>query len=143
MQVYKLTSPSNKSYIGFTSRDYKLRFKEHCGAAERYDSSQPKSKLLPALQKYNDYSKWDVDLLYECEDEQEALDMEIFLIQEYNTINEGYNILKGGQKGFSGLTLSEEHKEKLSEAKTKYWNSSKGLEHKRRLSTEFKENKSR
>lgn len=86
--IYKLTSPSGKSYIGQTKRSIEKRIKEHfkcpgyCVALEN------------AIKKYSD--KMEYEVLLEVNDEQLNF-YEIRMIQVYDTIEpKGYNIRTGG-----------------------------------------------
>jgi group I intron endonuclease len=86
--IYKLTSPSGKSYIGQTKRTIEKRIKEHfkcpgyCIALEN------------AIKKYGD--KMEYEVLLEVNDEQLNF-YEIRMIQLYDTIEpKGYNIRTGG-----------------------------------------------
>ena len=86
--IYKLTSPSGKSYIGQTKRPIEKRMKEHfkcpgyCIALEN------------AIKKYSD--KMEYEVLLEVNDEQLNF-YEIRMIQMYDTIEpKGYNIRTGG-----------------------------------------------
>jgi group I intron endonuclease len=86
--IYKVTSPSGKSYIGQTKRPIEKRIKEHfkcpgyCIALEN------------AIKKYGD--KMEYEVLLEVNDEQLNF-YEIRMIQVYDTIEpKGYNIRTGG-----------------------------------------------
>jgi len=144
--IYKLTSPSGKSYIGQTIRPIKERFEEH-----QYQNSYCVA-ICNAIQKYG-WDNIDKDW-YECPDEDLNFDEEL-LVREMGTLAPGgYNLREGGgatgkmsegtkqkmsdvrigennhmygkkhtketkqkiSKAMSGKTLSDEHKQKLSEA---------------------------
>lgn len=92
MELYKLTFPNNKSYIGITSRTAIERFKEHC------DKSSNCKMVRNAINKYGKenviitvlgvFNNW--ELL--CLAEREA-------IEKYQTFSEtgkGYNLTLGG-----------------------------------------------
>ena len=87
--IYKLTSPSGKSYIGQTKRSIETRIKEHfkcfgnCIALEN------------AIKKYGD--KMTYEILLETNDEQLNF-YEARMIDVYDTMEpRGYNIRAGGQ----------------------------------------------
>lgn len=107
--VYKLTSPSNKVYIGITSRSVKERWQDgkgygHCILMNR------------AIKKYG-WENIRKEILFTDLGEKEAKDTEIKLIAEYqsNDGKHGYNITKGGD-GTRGVIVSEETRQKLREA---------------------------
>lgn len=122
--IYKITSPTNKIYVG-QSIDIEKRFKQY----KRLDC-----KKQPKL--YNSFLKHGVEnhifeILEEC-----SLDKlnvrEVFWKQKYNTISEGLNceLFDIGQgprssqvkdkisKSMTGKTKTEEHCKNLSLAKT-------------------------
>lgn len=110
--IYKLTSPSGKSYIGKTSRSLIIRFREHISA---WKTKKFKSKLYNAFDKYNP-SLWSKEIIFETTDKNIIYDKEDEYIKKYDTIKNGYNILLGGTKGSTGMKFkfTEEHKRKIS-----------------------------
>jgi|UniRef100_A0A6C0DJ86 group I intron endonuclease len=103
--IYKLTSPSGKSYIGQTKRSIETRIKEHfkcpgyCIALEN------------AIKKYG--NKMEYEILLETNDEQLNL-YESRMIHVYNTVEPfGYNIRSGGEAS----THSEQSCERMRQAK--------------------------
>lgn len=106
--IYKLTSPSGKCYIG-QSRDIIGRFHGH-----KSDTKRKHQKLYYGIRKYG-YENFTKEILEECA--VDILDVrEIYWIEYYNSINNGYNCDVGGQ---IHKTFSEEHKEKLRQAALK------------------------
>lgn len=106
--VYKHTSPSNKVYIGVTSYNPESRWRKGNG----YKTN---SYFWRAIKKYG----WDNishEILYENLSKQQAENIEILLIKQYNSANHkfGYNIELGGS--LSGK-MSEETKQKISKSK--------------------------
>jgi group I intron endonuclease len=115
--VYMHTSPSNKAYIGITSKSVKERWGK--------DGSRYKQKTQPvmyaAIQKYG----WENFTHYIFADnlsEKEAKHMEVLLIALYKTNcskykrpSYGYNMTDGGD-GSTGHRLSDETKYKISNA---------------------------
>jgi len=103
--IYKLTFPSEKSYIGQTIRPIHERLKEH---------QLPSSNCVAvynAIQKYG-WENVKIDW-YECPDEDLNFDEEL-LVEEMGTLAPGgYNLMEGG--GSKGRP-SEETKQKMSEA---------------------------
>lgn len=131
--IYKLTSPSGKIYIG-QSIDLDKRLKRY----KRLDcKDQP--KLYNAISKYG-FDSFKIEILYETTNEFKYINlmldaMEIKWIKYFNSINNGYNITKGGG-GCKGYKHTDESKLKISiankikivseETKRKMSESSKG-----------------
>lgn len=108
--IYKLTSPSGKSYVG-QSIDIERRIHHY-----KLLRSKGQTKLHNALLKYG-FDNFKIEYLkifynYISEEKmQEFLDRyEIYYINKYNCITNGYNIRGGGSRG----KLSEEAKRKIS-----------------------------
>jgi group I intron endonuclease len=102
--IYKLTSPSNKSYIGQTTQILEIRIKQHCNK-----NSSP--IIHAAIKKYG-INNFNIDILIECTDEQ--LDMyEKQYITLYNTVEpNGYNIRDGGSNGKHSAASKEKMRQK-------------------------------
>lgn len=100
--VYKITnSINNKIYIGQTTETLKKRFKRHTGYQLNMDYA---SKLHRAMKKYG-IDKFSIELIEECDSQEELTEKEYYWINKLNTINEGYNINNSGNK-CGGDTLS-------------------------------------
>lgn len=103
--VYKHTSPSGKSYIGFTG-DYEARCQSHSTGTNSCTA------FAAAVRKYG----WDAfthEILLDGLTEEEALIQEPLLIAEHQTMTPyGYNLTSGGEC----CTQSEEVRQKKSEA---------------------------
>ena len=106
MLIYKLTNTVNgKAYVGLTTKTVEERFKEHCNS---------KYVIGKAIRKYGKDS-FTVETLETVNDINKLGDYERFYIWLYDTIApNGYNLTDGGESGFK---MSEESKQKLSEAK--------------------------
>ena len=107
-KVYKLTSPSNKVYIGVTCQSVSQRWCNGKGY-----------KRCPAVFKSINKYGWDnfkKEVLFDNLTEVEAKEMEVKLIKQYKSFDKryGYNLTKGGD-GTSGRKMSAETKEKLRE----------------------------
>lgn len=90
--IYKLTSPSGKSYIGMTLRTMEQRMKEH----NRSDSNC--TFLVNAINKYG-FDAFTKEILWEGEDARTS-DMEREMISKHNTlVPNGYNLRSGGGRG--------------------------------------------
>lgn len=122
--IYKITSPSNKIYVG-QSINIEKRFKQY----KRLDcKKQP--KLYNSLLKYG-WEKHIFEIIEEC-NENQLNEREIFWKQYYNTINEGLNceLFDIGQgyrseevknkisNSLKGKSKSQEHCLNLSKSKT-------------------------
>ena len=133
--IYKLTSPSNKVYIGYTSMEFEKRLKLHHSNFRSWQRNGKRAactKLFYAFAKYG-FENFTHEILHEFEDKQEASNKEIELIEQLDTIANGYNILKGGQVGRAGIKSSDEHKKRISEARKAYFETEEGLAWKQEL----------
>lgn len=141
MIIYKLTSPNNKCYIGQTKSNLENRLNQHIKCWKRWSKTKNKkgsTKLFYALELF-DISKWKTEIIFECESKEELDEKEKYFIQFYDSIENGYNITKGGS-GVVVENLSEEHKQNLSSARKEYFESDDGKKWKKFLSKNFKEN---
>lgn len=113
--IYRLVSPSEKSYIGFTTRHPLDRWHEH----KRYAKRGCKGKLYNAIRKYQP-ENFTLELLYRGEDTEHTLKvMESYFIEKYKAQTSlGYNLCKGGF-GNTSPTRSKRQKKLLSK-KLKY-----------------------
>jgi group I intron endonuclease len=121
--IYKITSPSNKIYIG-KSINLDRRKKEYT-----YDSKHnTQHKLNNSIKKYG----WENHLfeIIEICDECNLNSREIYWISFYNSVEEGLNLMYGGQggrhsqevknkksKSMTGKKASLETKQKMSQSK--------------------------
>jgi group I intron endonuclease len=127
--VYKIINIiNNKIYIGYTKNSLKKRFRGHI----KKSKTNSNRKLSNAIIKYGP-ENFKITKISESSSKQEALELEIKYIKNFNSFEKGYNMTEGGEGGSTTLnrTLSEEHKLKISKAL-------KGLpkteEHKKQLS---------
>lgn len=111
--VYKHTSPSNHSYIGYTK--HSIQFRWHQKVAELKNKKTP---LAHALMKY-DPSLWTHDILFETDDLQEALDSEVVYISLYGY----YNLASGGNGGDTGRNCEAEKIAKQAKSLSETWKS--------------------
>lgn len=117
MVIYKLTSPSNKTYIGKTKFNLQKRLKQHVRAWT--DLSRSRTKIYNAFSKYGPpivsllteenkiedpsalsswkAGNWLVQIIFECDDANELNEKEKYFIEYYNTTENGYNICRGGE----------------------------------------------
>ncbi len=103
---------NNKMYIG-QSVNVRKRKSYHLWLLRTNNHFNP--KLQSAFNKYGE-ENFEFVILEKC-NKDELDDKEIKYINRYNTINDGYNICEGGE-GSLGRTLSEETKQKISNANT-------------------------
>lgn len=105
-KVYKLTSPSNKVYIGITSQPIKRRWK--------YGNGYKGCTLLDrAIKKYG-WDNFKKEILLDNTTESEAKSLEVMLIKIHrsNDPQYGYNLTEGGD-GAKGVKRTEAQKEHL------------------------------
>lgn len=132
--IYKLTNKVNGlSYIGQTINLPK-RLRDHKYNAKHMYSSNAGQPIVHAIREFG-FENFEVSILFETElcDDKKLIkglldEKEMFFISEYDTINRGYNITKGGA-GMKGYRLPEEQIEKIR-------NANLGRKH----SEEFREN---
>lgn len=122
MIIYLVTNNINgKQYVGKTTRNVKIRFKEHCRST--------KGILCKAIKKYGrkNFTVIEIDNATNME---ELNKKEVFWIEEFNTLKNGYNMAFGGEGGHThteesrkrisnslrGKILSKKHKDKISKA---------------------------
>lgn len=105
--VYMHISPSNKRYIGITSKSVNKRWNNGLGYIKN-------DHFWRAIQKYG-WNNFQHIIVAEKLSKQEACELEIKLIANYNTQDweYGYNIMPGGETQI----LPESSRKKISEAK--------------------------
>lgn len=113
--LYRLISPSGKSYIGLTSKSFRQRFNRHKHSIN--SKSGYCKKLSQAFKKYP-VNTWNYEILYSIEDKLTAQNEEIEYIKLYDSIENGYNILKGGSLGRLGIKHTDETIRKIRLANT-------------------------
>jgi len=107
--IYKATSPSGKVYIGQTSRRFSTRKRDHLNKASNPKSREYNNKFANAIRKYGDRLVWEV-LIEGISTYEELNNLEMILIKQYDSMNNGYNSTEGGLNG----PLAPEVVEKLS-----------------------------
>lgn len=85
--IYKLTSPSGKSYIGYTTRPLNKRVVEH--------SKYKDSVINDAIRKYG-IGNFEVEILYQGTHMVNIKHAEQYFIKYYDTFKNGYNCTCGG-----------------------------------------------
>ena len=93
--VYKLTSPSDKVYIGITSRSVKDRWSNGKGYKQC-------PAIYNAIQKYG-WGNFKKEILFEDMSEIEAKNFETMMIRSFqsNDARYGYNLTEGGDGTFN------------------------------------------
>ena len=101
--VYMHTSPNNKKYIGITSQHPNRRWRKNG------DGYKDNPYFWRAIQKYG-WDSFTHKVLYEGLTKEQATELEICLIEKYNTTNTsfGYNSTIGGE----GHTIYRTEEEK-------------------------------
>ena len=110
--VYKVTSPSNKIYIGITITNLRERQRTHLR-----DSNKGSNRSFHnAIRKYGiNNLVWEI---IDNENDFEKLKkLEIMYIKEYDSFNKGYNQTLGGEGTF-GLKFTEKQKSENSKRRT-------------------------
>jgi group I intron endonuclease len=109
--IYKITSPSGKSYIGQTTRTFEQRMNGHKTSASNPNTKRGCTYLIKAI-NYHGWDNMTREIVLECKDDE--LDYhEMRLIKEYNTLSpNGYNLNSGGS---FNKVYSEETKKKMSD----------------------------
>lgn len=94
MTLYRIVSPSGKSYVGITSMGVRRRWIAHVGAAKRNPKKHP---LRDAIRKYG-RDAFVVAVIAEGLTEADAKSLEIAYIDIYqsNIPGKGYNVSAGG-----------------------------------------------
>jgi len=115
--IYKLTSPSGKSYIG-QSVNFESRYNKYknnsTGSIGKYISN--------AISKHGGIEKFTIEFLFisprtdDIKKDKNMLDqLELQYIKKFDTRVNGYNLTNGGKGSFKRL-VSEETRKKLSES---------------------------
>ena len=107
MIVYKIKNKINgKLYIGQTTQSLSQRWSQH-----KYNSKTQDTKLARAIRKYG-IENFDISTIYKTDNYEDLNKKEENFIQEYNTIDCGYNLRVGGENS----PRSEETKRKISKS---------------------------
>lgn len=117
--IYKYTSPSEKVYIGQTYNEKARKKRFRCLSA-----SYGSAKIDNARRKYG-AQNFEYEVLYTIETEDKSLLMkelnekEAYFIEEFDSINSGYNILKGGTNAYQEHIITKEIRDKISKNNSK------------------------
>ena len=140
--IYKITFPTNKLYIGKTSKTVQQRFKQHTWTAKRR-SENKRTRIQNAIIKYGEENLI-IEVLFQTECEWFAYEIEKLFIKFFDTCNieKGYNISTGGDCGpdRTGSIQSPESRKKTSNSLSGRKNPMYGKENPR--TKEWKQNHS-
>lgn len=90
--IYKLTSPSGKSYIGMT-KDFAKRWKSHKSYSR---SDSPQTAIAKALKSFG-YDNFSREIIGYATSFDELCELERNMIEFYQTmVPNGYNLVSGG-----------------------------------------------
>ena len=110
--IYKLTSPSGKSYIGQSQR-MKSRIRDY-----ELGNCSGQTHLYHAILKYG-FDNFEVEVLWKAKNVKRIGNISVLLdalekgyIKRYNSIDEGYNLKAGGANG----KYSKESRAKMSKS---------------------------
>lgn len=117
--IYKYTSPSEKVYIGQTYNEKARRRRFNC-----LSSSYGSAKIDNARRKYGpDAFEYEVLFAIETEDKEllmkELNSKEKYFIEEFDSINSGYNTLEGGTSVYQNHITTSETRAKMSLSNSK------------------------
>ena len=125
--LYRITSPSGKSYIGITSKTTEQRWEKH---KEHAFGKRDAGALYSALRKYG-HENFIVETLVICDKWDYLCELEKKAINSYRTKSpHGYNITDGGE-GIVGLVITDKHRAAVSKAQKQRY---KDPEQKQKLS---------
>lgn len=119
--VYKVTNKlNNKVYIG-KANDPQNRWKKHLYISKYGKKEYGFYYLHAAIIKYGK-DNFSFEIIEECNNENDALNKEIYWIKYYNSNNReiGYNLTNGGE-GVSGRKYTDEEKKIKSDYMHLYW----------------------
>ena len=103
MQIYQLTFPNGKSYVGQTIGTVAGRLKNH---------RRDRSFVGNALRKHGEP---EVTILHECNDRDELDEQEVFWIEKLGTLYpDGYNLEPGGRS----FRATDESRARMSKAQS-------------------------
>ena len=135
--IYKIVFPNGKHYIGLTATSLDQRTKEHKKSAKNGDVLC----IYNAIRKYGMVDTLELIEIDTADTIKELCAKEIGYIIEYNSYYMngcGYNMTLGGE-GTNGYVYTEEDRQKMSEARQKYFedNLEAGKQHGERMKKYF------
>ena len=111
MIIYKITNRINgKVYIGQTIHTLEQRWKQHLKNAR----NGVKTHLYSAIRKYGE-ENFEPEIICSADTKEELNLLETHYIQEYNSIDVGYNMVDGGNNNVMFIPyIKQHHKEVVS-----------------------------
>lgn len=155
--VYRLVNrETGQSYVGKTRKGLNNRITRHKQSAKHVGTNNEGQPIVQAIRELG-FEAFDVEVLYESpesenKDELDNLlnEKEIYFIEKYDSINNGYNRTKGGagmlgfkptektmeaiKKANTGRTISEKQKEAVRQSSLRMW---KNEEYRKKMSERF------
>jgi hypothetical protein len=111
--IYKISSPSEKGYVGKTIHTVEIRWKGHKTEARQPNALKKGCVLInAAIRKYTEANLM-IETIFECPDEDLDFWEGVFIKLENTLHPHGYNMKAGGEGG----PLSELTKQNISKAK--------------------------
>src|SRR3990167_10999519 len=108
-QIYVITGPTGKQYVGATSYPMRKRIREHLCFAR----TGRKYPLHEDIRRFG-WDKFTIDVVAECAALENRHELEQYFIQLLDSHNNGYNRSDGGQ-GTNGVKYSDEQRKANSE----------------------------
>lgn len=106
---------TNQYYIGQT-KDFNDRIERHIKLSKK---PKPTTRISYSIKKYGiDNFEYDI-IKNDIQTKEEASELEMYYINEYNSFLDGYNTTRGGEYNLSGIKRTDEQKIKISEATKK------------------------
>lgn len=107
MIIYIARNKTNqKVYIGQTSYDLQKRIDEHIRI-----SKSPKSKFHKAIKSYG-FQNFDWEIIDTAKTKEDLNEKEIKYIQQYNSMENGYNMVEGGTGGYNQYAVEANKKKR-------------------------------
>lgn len=105
MIIYKITNRINgKVYIGQTIHTLEQRWKQHLKNAR----NGVKTHLYSAIRKYGE-ENFEPEIICSADTKEELNLLETYYIQEYNSIDVGYNMVDGGNNNVMFIPYVKQH----------------------------------
>lgn len=112
MNVYYIRFPNKKLYVGVESNSGQRKY-----AHSRSKNNNSKTLVSKAIRKYG-WENCHFAYLTENQDDEFCYEFEIFIIKtlKLQNIEYGYNQSSGGERGFKGVKMSKQHRDKIGNA---------------------------
>jgi group I intron endonuclease len=112
LNVYRIKFPNAKLYFGVEGKAHQRKW-----AHSRAKNNRSKTLVSHAIRKYG-WKNCKFDYVVMGKNPEFCYQLEIKLIKNFKTqdSNFGYNQSSGGERGFSGVKMSQDHKAKIGKA---------------------------